>query len=148
MKKTIRIRMTNERCEEITGERGRYDLALPEVEIDLDALTPAARWIAEHITSTYVIDEYRDVIGIKAIAGFTMAERDRRAGKSEEYVKRFSETYGNVYAVDPMTITEISFPIYGKRMKRPEDVIEFAVNELRANGAVKLVHRNGNEYML
>lgn len=148
MKKTIRIRMTNERCMEITGMRGKGDLALPEVEIDMGMLSPPARFIAEHITATYVIDELRDVIGISAISGFTMLERDRKAGKSEDYIKKFSRCYGPIYTDEPIRIDEITFPIYGKSFNRPEDVIEDSARQLINAGAVKLVAKNGDVFSL
>lgn len=147
MKKTIRIKMTNDRCEQLTGRRGRADLALPEVEIDLDTLTPAARWIAEHITSTSIMDEARDRIDITGVAGFSMAERDRAAGKAEEDIKRLSEAFGEYYSSAPMK-TSVSFPVYGKAFQRPEDVIEATAEELRQNGVVQLIAGNGDRFDL
>lgn len=149
MKKTINIRMTHRVAETLGFETisGCPVFLLP-VEIDLDAMTPAGRWIAEHITSTYVVDEYRDKIGISATAGFSMAERDRRAGRSDEYVNSYARCYGDKYTTDPMKIDEITFPLLSNPTARPESVIETAAAELKRNGAVKLTARNGDEFAL
>ena len=138
MKKIIYMTMTNERARQF-GYTPRGDLAHAPVDIDLDALSPLARWIAEHITATRVYDEVRDVIPVYAVAGFSMAERDRRAGRSDKYIASMTRCYERLYT-DPMR-TDISFPIYGRGQKRPEDVIEVTARELTQNGAVCLVDR-------
>lgn len=149
MKKQIRIRMTRERANEMGVEiRPGYVMGLVPVEMDLDAMTPAAAWIAQHITSTYVIDELRDQNGIAAIAGFSMMERDKAAGKSEECISAKAKGYLEYYTTKPMRIDEITFPIYGRAQKRPEDVIETTVDELRRAGAVRLEARNGDTFEL
>ena len=150
MKKSINIRMTYRAAHAhgiALGKNGTNTL-LAAVEIDLDTMTPAGRWIAEHITSTYVVDEYRDKIGISATAGFSMMERDRRAWKSDEYVNRYARCFGDYYTTKPMKIDEITFPIYSNPDAIPESVIEATARELKQNGAVKLTARNGDEYTL
>ena len=143
MKKTIYMTMTSERARE-RGFDPHLSLAHIPVEIELDALTPVARWIAEHITATRVLDEARDIIHVYAIAGFSMAERDRRAGRTEEYVNRMTERYGDYYT-QAMRTDGISFPIYGRSHHRPEDVIEQTARELAQSGAVRLVDRHTND---
>ena len=147
MKKTINMRAANERAKEY-GFNPRRELALVPVDVDTNLMPPAAAWIAEHITATYVMDELRDKIGISAIAGFSMQERDQRKGMSPENVKAYAAAYGDKYTSEPMKIDEISFPIYGRSFSRPEDVIESVVNELRKSGAVRLVAANGGEFVL
>jgi len=150
MKKTINFRMTYDAAKALGYERciPGADLLLRPVEIDLDTLTPAGRWIAEHITSTYVVDEYRDIIGISATAGFSMMERDRRDGKSEAYIEKMTRCFYEWYTTKPMKIDEITFPILASPNARPESVIEKTARELKQNGAVKLTARNGDEYTL
>ena len=143
MKKTIYMTMTNERARQL-GYTPRGDLAHAPIEIDLDALSPLARWIAEHITATRVYDEVRDVIPVYAVSGFSMAERDRRAGKTEAYIENMTKVYQEYYT-RPMRTDGISFPIYGRREKRPEDVIEETARELAFCGAVRLVDRMTGE---
>lgn len=147
MKKTINMRTTSERAKEY-GCNPRRELALIPVDVDTDMMTPAAAWIAEHITATYVMDEWRDKIGISAIAGFTMQERDQRKGMSPDNIKAYANAYGEKYTSEPMNIDEITFPIYGRSFSRPEDVIEHAARELKQNGAVRLVSANGDEFTL
>ena len=146
MKKEIRFRMTRERAAENGFTvRPRYEFGLVPCEIDTDSMTPAAAWIAEHITATYVVDEWRDKIGISAFAGFSMAERDRKSGRmSEEDIMRYAEAYGDMYTKDPIREDEITFPIYGRTYKRPEDVIERVAEELKRNGCVILKAANGD----
>lgn len=147
MKKTINMRTTSERAKEY-GFNPLRELALVPVDVDTDLMSPAAAWIAEHITATYVMDELRDKIGISAIAGFSMMERDKRKGMSPENVKAYAAAYGDKYTSEPMKIDEISFPIYGRSFSRPEDAIEHAARELKQNGAVRLVAANGDEFTL
>lgn len=147
MKKTINMRTTSERAKEY-GFNPRRDLALIPVGVDTDLMTPAAAWIAVHITATYIMDELRDKIGISAIAGFSMQERDQRKGMNPDNIKAYANAYGVKYTTELMKIDEISFPVYGRSFSRPEDVIESVVNELRKSGAVRLVAANGDEFTL
>lgn len=147
MKKTIMFRMTPERAAELGQPVTKgYGYALRPVEIDTDTLTPAAAFIAEHITATYIVDEDRDKIGIRAVAGFTMRERDIASRVSREMIDAMSEAYGPIYNDDPMRIDEITFPVYGRNHKSPEEVIEITAKQLYKNGAVKLVASNGEEF--
>lgn len=146
MKKTIRMQMTNQRASEY-GFNSGYELVLAPIELDLDVMSPGARWIAEHITATYIMDEVRDIIGIKAVASFSMAERDRRKGKSKEYVDKRIQKIGEFYT-DPIELSQIKFPIFGQRIKTPEEVIEVTYQELIEGGAAKLVARNGDEFLI
>lgn len=136
MIKTIRIATTCAKAKELhipcRSSRG----VVAPFEIDLESLSPAARFVAEHITATYIKDEYTDKINVTAVAGFTMAERDRKRGKSEEYISSFSRCYGAYYDKDHMTM-KVSFPFFGKHMKRPEDVIEEAVRQCIAAGTIQ-----------
>lgn len=136
MKKEIRIAVTHTKAKALgiphTSTRG----VVSPFEIDLESLTPAARWVAEHITATYILDEYTDKNPIQAVAGFTMAERDRASGKSEEYIASFTRAYGSYYTEERMKIP-VSFPFYGNHMNRPEDVIEEAVRQCVAAGTAQ-----------
>ena len=146
MKKTINIRMTNARAAELGQPTNPgFQTALRPMELDTDSMSPAAAWIVDHITSTYIVDEARDVIGIRAVSGQTMMERDIAAGRSPETVRAFAEGYGDVYTTQHMK-TEIAFPIYGKRFARPEEVIEYVVRELIAAGAATLESDNGDTF--
>jgi len=144
----IMVRMTKERAYELGFTTSR-SLVVAPVDIDLSLLSPGARWIAEHITSTYVIDELFDIIGISAYASYTMAERDREAGKSEDYIAEKIRAYGESYAKEPMCIFEISFPVFGDARggtRIPEDVIENAYQQLVDGGAARLKAKNGDEF--
>ena len=149
MKKEIIMRMTASRAKEL-GFHSTTELVMAPVEIDLDKLSPAARWLAEQITATYVTDELRDRIPVVAVAGFSMKERDIKAGMPIEKVERFEKMYGEAYT-SPME-TWVTFPIYGhKTTLFPEDVLEGAVFTLQQNGAVKFRQyksEGGAEYML
>ena len=135
MKKEIMMRMTAARAMEL-GFQPTTQLVMAPVEIDLDKLSPAARWLAEQITATYVTDEVRDRIPVVAVAGFSMKERDMKAGMPTEKVERFEKMYGDDYT-SPME-TPVTFPIYGhKTTLCPEDVLEGAVFTLQQDGAVK-----------
>lgn len=148
MKKTVNVRMTGTRAAEMgLPLHPGFDLALRPVEMDTDSMTPAAAWIVNHITATYVVDEVRDVIGIKAVSGLTMKERDASAGRDPSAVRAYSDAYGEVYTTNPMKI-DVTFPVYGNRFRRPEDVIESTVRELIANGAVSLESENGDTFAL
>lgn len=136
MKKSIRIAVSNPKAKALGIPCRSTRGVVAPFDVDLDALTPAARFVAEHITATYVMDEYTDKIPVMAVAGFTMAERDRAAGKSEEYISSFARGYGAFYDQDRMTM-QISFPFYGMSMERPEDVIEEAVRQCIASGTVE-----------
>lgn len=142
MKKTIRIATSNPKAKELGIPcRSSHGVVAP-FEVDLELLSPAARFVAEHITATYIKDEYTDKIPVMAIAGFTMAERDRAKGLPESDIASFTKAYGEFYAKDRMTM-RISFPYYGKHMKRPEDVIEEAVRQCVSSGTTQF--KSGTE---
>ena len=73
-KRRIRIRMTKKRASEFGFVTAR-SLAIVPVDIDLSLLSPGARWIAEHITATYVDDEYFDKIDISAFASLRVCSK-------------------------------------------------------------------------
>ena len=80
-----------------------------------------------------------------------MAERDRKAGKSEDYITKVSLAYGDRYAKDPMRIINISFPVFGSAMsgtRTPEDVIEIAYQQLIDAGTVRFKAMNGEEFCI
>lgn len=144
MKREINVRMTAERAAALEAPiRAGYTWAMRPMQLDTEAMTPAAAWIAQHIDATYINDELLHHIGIRAVSGQSMAERDRQAGRSEDYIARMTEGYGETYAAEPMTVM-ITFPVYGRRHQRPEDVIEETVAELRKAGAAKLIADNGD----
>lgn len=147
MTKEIGMRMTNERAKEL-GFSSTKSLVFAPVKIDLDSLSPAARWIAEHINATYVIDEARDHCSIVAESTVSMGERDRASGKSDEYVGSLARAYGDAYTTDPMT-TPVTFPIFGRGFRSPELVIEETVRQLRNAGAGRIfVPASGEEFRL
>lgn len=154
MEKTILMRMTAKRAEE-TGApmRTGFGTAMRPVTLNLEEMTPAAAWIAQHITATYVIDELRDRIGIAAIAGFSMMQRDMndwRYQHSDDFramVESRKNAYGADYTDAPMRIDEITFPVYGSQFSRPEDVIECVARELESAGAIRLESKNGDNYV-
>lgn len=142
MKKQIRIAVSHAKAKALGIQHTSPKGVVAPFEIDLDELTPAARFVTEHITATYIKDEYTDKIPVIAVAGFTMAERDRANGKSEKDIVSFSRAYGSYYDADRMTM-RISFPFYGNHMKRPEDVIEEAVRQCISAGTVEF--KSGND---
>lgn len=150
MKKSIRMRMTAEKAKEY-GYKPVHDLGVGAVEVDLDKLSEGARWIAEHISATYVIDEVSDRIDIKAVSDITMEERDRKKGVSEEKIAAFKRMYGSLYSEDKLAIDEISFPILSAskyNINTPEGVIEKTYKELCDCGAKKLVAKSGEEFTI
>lgn len=145
MKKSIRMRMTSDVARKL-GYQPLHGLFLGPVEIDLDTMTPLARWIAEHITATYIVDEVEDRIPIIARAGFSRADLDRQNGVPEERIAHLHHCYGEIYA-SPIEITP-TFPILSVR-ERPESVIEKTARELVENGAVRLYDRDsGDEFVI
>lgn len=135
MKKTIRMRMTARRAEamgfEVTGS-----LAIRPVEVDLERMSNAARWIAEHITATYVADEYLDQCAIIADSGKSMAQRDRDRGVREEKIQKFSAMHGKWYT-EKTVRAEVTFPILS--YQEPEAIIEEAVAQWLRAGAVRFI---------
>ena len=121
MKKTIRIRMTSATAEKL-GYDSRFELCIAPVEVDTEALSAPAAYIVDHVTSTYVIDEYFDKIDLAAVAGFSMMERDKQDWKysaSEDFrdkVAAFAAAYGDEYTTKPMRIP-VTFPIYSDSIK-------------------------------
>lgn len=154
MEKTIFMRMTAKRAEE-TGApmRPGYGTAMRPVTLNLETMTPPAAWIAQHITATYVVDELRDRIGIAAVAGFSMMQRDMNDWRYEHsadfraMVESRKNAYGADYTDAPMRIDEITFPIYDSQFSRPEDVIERAARELESVGSIRLESRDGDAYV-
>ena len=141
--KTINFRTTNDYARE-HGFQPKRDLALIPLAVNLDSLSPAARWIAEHITSTYVMDEARDRIDIIAESVFSMKERDIAKGVSAEKISRTEKAYGAVYAEEKMTLRP-TFPIVGNRFKTPEAVLEETAAQLAANGAARIYSSNNKK---
>lgn len=142
MKKQIRIAVSHSKAKSLGIPHTSPKGVVSPFDIDLDDLTPAARFVAEHITATYIKDEYTDKIPVTAVAGFTMAERDKANGKSEEDIASLSRAYGTYYDTDRMTM-RITFPFYGNHIKRPEDVIEEAVRQCISAGTVEF--KSGND---
>ena len=136
--KEIRMRMTIARAEEMGFQISQHlwDFVIAPVKIHMEKLSPAARWLAENITSTYVADELLDRIPVLAVAGFSMKTRDQGKGMAVERIARLERMYGDAYT-SPMEMP-MTFPIYGHALKSPEDVLERAVQNLREQGAVKL----------
>ena len=146
MKKSIRMRMTPDMARKLGYQPLHGGLCIAPVEIDLDAMTPLARWIAEHITATYILDEAEDRIPIIAQAGFSRADLDRQNGVSEERIDHLHHCYGDIYT-SPIEITP-TFPLLSAR-ERPEDVIEKTARQLAANGAARLYDRDaGDEFVI
>lgn len=135
MKKTIRMRMTARRAE-AHGFDVKTELVIRPVEVDLDKMSTAARWMAEHVTATYVCDEYLDRCGIIAQSGKSQAQRDRERGVSGDKMHKLESMYGAEYTEKPMR-ERVSFPILGKQ--EPEEVFEEAAAQLIRAGAVRLI---------
>lgn len=134
MKKTIRMLMTAKRAEALWYEVSR-ELAIRPVEVDLERMSAAARWMAEHVTATHVCDEYLDRCCIISESGQSMAQRDRERGASEEKMRRMERMYGAEYTDRPMR-ERVSFQILSRQ--EPEDVFEAAAAQLIRAGAVRL----------
>lgn len=136
MTKEIRILMTAEKARSY-GYTGNHELVLVPVDIDLDSLSPAARWIAEHITATRVLDEWRDRMPIIAEDSMTRLERDRASGKPEEKIRFCARAFGRMYTEEKDRFP-ITFPIYGRQYSRPEEVIETTAKEVAAAKAGRM----------
>lgn len=134
--KTIRMRATAQKAREY-GYTPRASLVMMPVELQLDRLSPPARWIAEHITSTYVIDECIDICDIIAESTQTAQERDMKNGMDPELVRKYANALGNIYTADKLRI-RITFPILCNNPSKPEDVLETTVRELMDSGAGRL----------
>ena len=135
MKKTIRMRMTARRAE-AHGFDVKTELAIRPVEVDLDKMSAAARWMAEHVTASYVADEHLDRCAIIAESAMSMAQRDRDRGVSEDRIRKLESMYGEEYTEKPMR-EKVSFPILSKQ--EPEDVFEEAAAKLIRAGAVRMI---------
>lgn len=131
--KQIYMRATSQRAKE-AGFAPAHDLAMIPVMVDLDKLSPAARWIAEQITATYVTDELLHKCMIVAESGMSMADRDRAKGVSEAMIERRAKAWDDAYT-DKMTI-HVTFPILNRQP--PEQVIEAAVSQLVHAGTARL----------
>ena len=141
MTKDIRIVMTNAKCYDLTGLISNGRAAMPTVSVELDGMSPEARFLAEHITATRIVDEYIDHIDVKAVSSMSMADRDRAKGRSEEYIRKYIDAYGEKYT-KPMEEC-VSFPIYGNRYNSYSELFEDVVRECRYCGAVKFVTNSG-----
>lgn len=138
MKKTVRMKTTYQRAVK-EGYSPSAHFSLLPMEVDLETLSPAARWIAERITATYVVDEWRDRCHIICEAGFSMAGRDRAKGKSDDYIAKRTVAWEDYYAVQKMR-TNLSFGTLG--FQKPEAVLEDAVQEAIDAGTVKFLWKN------
>lgn len=135
MKKTIRMRMTARRAEAL-GFEVKMEMGIRPVEVDLDKMSAAARWMAEHVTATHVADEYLDRCAITAEHAMSQAQRDRARGVSEDKMRKLESMYGAEYTEKPMR-DRVSFPILGKQA--PEAVFEEAAAQMIRAGAVRLI---------
>lgn len=134
MTKTIRMRATAARGKE-AGFSFASPLGLLPVDVNLSVLSAPARWIAEHVTATYVVDEYSDQCAIIAESAQTMEQRDRAKGMDESRIATFAAFYGKGYTENKMR-EHVTFPILNKQA--PEEVFETVVKQLVQAGAVKL----------
>lgn len=135
MKKMITMRATATRARE-AGYVPRSTLVMLPVEVDLEVLTPAAKWLAEHINATYVTDEILHDCNIYAESTQTMQARDRARGMDEEMVKKYATAYGGIYTNDLMRI-RVTFPIL--LQQTPEALLEETVKHLVAEGAARII---------
>lgn len=136
--KTIRFRTSTDKASAIGKPcRSSAGVMLP-LEVNLSAMSPAAAWVAGHITSTYVADEVTDKCNVYAESGDSMADRDRKAGKSEKDIESMAKCYGDDYTSAKMRI-RVTFPYYGKRMLCPEEVIEEAVEQCIKAGTKRFI---------
>ena len=135
MKKMIAMRATATRARE-AGYEPRSTLVMLPVEVDLEALTPAARWMVEHINATFVVDEILNDCNIYAESTQTMQARDRARGMDDDMVKKYAEVYGGIYTDDLMRV-RVTFPILSRQT--PEAVLEEAVKQLVSAGAGRII---------
>lgn len=144
MKKEIWFAMSRNKAHEYNLALNG-DLKMAPLEVEMEKLSPAARFIAEHITATRVYDEVRDVIDVWAESKFARADIDREAGKSEDYIKGMSSAYEDIYTKEKIRI-KVSFPVYGNKHSCPEDVIEETITQLRNAGCARMFSESGDEY--
>ena len=146
MKKKIWMRATASKAREY-GYAAGAAATMIEVEVDLDALTPAARWIAEHVTATYIKDEHLHKCKIVAECGWSMAERDRANGVTESLIQQRSEYLGEAYTARMQAGIADRFPTLSSNPETPEKVFEALVRDLHADNVVAL-HCDGDTYDL
>lgn len=136
MKKTIAMRATATRAREAGYEPRRSTLVMLPIEVDLEALTPAAKWMAEHINATYVVDEILNDCNIYAESTQTMQARDRAWGMEEDMVKKYAEAYESIYTDNLMRV-RVTFPILSRQT--PEALLEETIKQLVSAGAARII---------
>lgn len=125
MIKKIRMRTTAQISRDL-GYNPHREQTMVEVNIDLDKLSLTARWLAEHVTATYIVDEYIDRIGIKAVDRFSDKDIDVLRGKPKEYIEQQEYLWGKWYLKKHEIW--VSFPIWSSGV--PENVFERAAQQL------------------
>lgn len=125
MIKKIRMRATAQIARDL-GYNPHREQAMVEVNIDLDKLSLIARWLAEHVTATYIVDDYIDRIGIKAVDRFSDKDVDVLCGKPKEYIEQQERLWGEWYSKKHEIW--VSFPIWSSGI--PENIFERVAKQL------------------
>ena len=131
--KSIRIAMTPQKAKALGIRCMDPHFVVTSVDIATEILSPAAKWIADHIPANCMINEGTNKNDAILAFGPTMAERDRYEGKSEEYIATSIGIYGDSYSEEPMHFY-LEFPMFSNDMIAPEEVIEKAVKQCVEEG--------------
>lgn len=145
MKKIIRVAMNSKICDQMNLEPASWAYThVRPMEIELDDYSGAERWILEHIDATQVHDEGVDHNDLWCEASFSIEERDRASGKSEEYIYKFRKAYGDYYTTRKM---RIPFYIHWLSTNAPTlvETLQRSLREAKNNGAVKLIDFNSGD---
>lgn len=137
MKKKIRMLMTSAKAIDL-GLHPHSEKVLAPVEVELDDLSPCARWIAEHITATAIIDEVTDQCHILLESDFSRMELDRQEGVSEEELQRRWEFLGNSYTAPRASIPFNCALVLGRSIT-PVCVFEALALQAKGSGAARMI---------
>ena len=136
MIKTIWMRATSEYANS-HGYKCRGNRCEIPVDVNLDILSPAARFVAEHICDTM---GHLNMPCVYMVSSQSMMERDIAAGIPSDEIENMKYAYGDVYENEKMEAI-MTFPILNRQ--EPEEAIEEAVWQALCGGVRKL--RSGDD---
>lgn len=140
MKKNIDFIMSGKTAKKYgySGEAKRVSI---ECEVDLDALSPAARAIAENICTTYNRDDLSDI----RLEGPSLIEWATITGNEKECEKleRVGKVFGKDYIERPQSTI---WPFdYLRNSETPEEYFERQVEYMRENHWLRIASSTRNK---
>ena len=136
MKKSIILVMSGYVAKNKYGYTGNAKLVNMSFDIDLDALSPAAKVIAKNICTT----ERRDDLSKIWLEGESLKELAIKEGKMEEY-KMYEKAYKNL---DKPIVRVWDFDLL-RGYESPEEYLNNQVKEMKRCGWLKIKHSTFND---